>query len=109
MADIETVRRFRAAYEQQDADAARALMADTFVFTSPQDDHIDGDEWMARCFPTVDHFAESRVLQLVDAGDVVLMRYEYRLHDGVSYRNVEAVTVSDGLVSEIEVYFGGAI
>lgn len=109
MADIDVVREFRTAYEAQDAAAAGALMADDFRFTSPQDDHISKAEWLEKCFPTLDHFTDSRLLQLVDADGVVLMRYEYGLDDGSRYRNTEATTVRDGLIAEIEVYFGGAI
>jgi len=109
MENIDVVRDFRAAYEAQDAAAASALMADDFTFTSPQDDHIDKAAWLDTCFPTVDHFAYNRLLQLVDAGDVVLMRYEYGLHDGSRYRNMEATIVREGLIAEIEVYFGGAL
>jgi ketosteroid isomerase-like protein len=109
MADLDVVRRFREAYEAQDAAAAAALMADDFRFTSPQDDHIDKGEWLEKCFPTVDHFADNTLLQLVDAGDVVLMRYEYGLHDGSRFRNTEATTVREGLIAEVEVYFGGKL
>jgi ketosteroid isomerase-like protein len=105
----EIVAAFRRAYEQQDFAAARDLMADDFRFTSPQDDHIDKAAWLERCFPTVDHFASTRILQLVDAGDVVLLRYEYELHDGDRYRNTEAITVQDGKVADVEVYFGGKL
>ena len=109
MTDIDVVRRFRQAYEDQDVDAAQALMSEDFRFTSPQDDHIDKAEWLEKCFPTIDHFTDSRVLQLVDGGDVVLLRYEYGLHDGSRYRNAEATTVRDGLIAEVEVYFGGRL
>ena len=37
---------------QQDRDAAESLIADDFLFTSPQDDHIDRAAFFERCFPT---------------------------------------------------------
>jgi hypothetical protein len=39
----------------------------------------------------------------------VFVRYEYTLADGKRYRNVEAITVRDGLVRATEVYFGGEL
>ncbi len=38
----------------------------------------------------------------------MLHRYEYTVA-GRTYRNVEATRVQDGLVHEVEVYFGGAV
>jgi len=107
--NIEVVRRFRLAFDEQDADAARACMADDFRFTSPQDDHIDRDTWMRVCFPSADHFIDSNVSELVGHGDLVFSRYDYTLEDGTRWRNMEASTVRDGLVHEVEVYFGGRI
>ncbi len=97
------------AFHEQDRHAAEALMADDFVFTSPQDDHIDKDTWLERCFPSADHFDQpSATLQLIEADGLVLHRYEYTVN-GVDFRNVEALRVIDGRVQAVEVYFGGAI
>jgi ketosteroid isomerase-like protein len=38
---VSAVLAFMRAFQEQDRAAAEALMADRFVFTSPQDDHID--------------------------------------------------------------------
>ena len=105
----ETVLEFMRAFREQDASLALSLVADDFTFTSPQDDHLDRDTWLQRCFPTADHFdAPATTLQIVETGGVVLHRYEYSV-DGRTYRNVEASRVQDGLVQEVEVYFGGAV
>lgn len=109
MSPIDTVAAFMLAFRTQDRSAAEALAADDFVFTSPQDDHLDRATWFKICFPTADHFdAPSTTLQMVEAGGVVLHRYEY-VTGGVHYRNVEASRVENGKVREVEVYFGGAV
>lgn len=105
----ETVLEFVRAYREQDRNLALSLLADNFTFTSPQDDHLNKDTWLARCFPTADHFdAPATTLQIVEADGVVLHRYQYDV-DGRTYRNVEATRVRDGLVCQVEVYFGGAV
>ena len=105
----ETVLEFMRAYREQDENLALSLTADDFTFTSPQDDHLDRDTWLERCFPTVDHFdAPATTLQIVEVGGIVLHRYEYTVA-GRTYRNVEATRVRDVLVHEVEVYFGGAV
>ena len=106
---VETVEAFMRAFREQDRERAESLMADDFVFTSPQDDHLDKAAWLQRCFPTADHFDQAaRTLQLVEVDGVVLHRYEYGVN-GRRWRNTEATTVRDGRVLEVEVYFGGAV
>jgi len=107
--NVQVVRRLRMAFDEQDAATARRLLADDFRFTSPQDDHIDRDAWMRTCFPSADHFVQSHLSELGAHGDVVFSRYDYTLADGTHWRNMEAATVRDGQVHEVEVYFGGRI
>jgi hypothetical protein len=105
----ETVLEFSRAFREQDEALALSLMAPEFVFTSPQDDHLDRDAWLQRCFPSAGHFdAPAITLQIVEVGGVVLHRYEYAVA-GRTYRNVEATRVQDGRVRDVEVYFGGAV
>ncbi|MFF0990979.1 nuclear transport factor 2 family protein [Kocuria nitroreducens] len=104
----DVVRRLFAAYLAQDEAAARELVGDGFRFTSPQDDHIDRAAYFERCFPTADRVARQDLLQLVEAEPgLVLVRYEYELRTGGTFRNMEAITVRDGRVVEVQVYFGG--
>ena len=106
---VEVVRSFMKAFLEQDRARAEALMADDFVFTSPQDDHLDKATWLERCYPTADHFDEpSQTLEIAEIDGVVLHRYEYRVN-GVRWRNAEASQVEGGRVKSVEVYFGGAV
>ncbi|MEV6050874.1 nuclear transport factor 2 family protein [Streptomyces sp. NPDC052107] len=97
-------------YRSQDREAALPLYADDFTFTSPQDDHIGKAAFFERCFPTADRFTEQRILHLVAADEeVVFVQYEYELTSGERHRNMEAVTVRDGLIREVQVFFGGRV
>ncbi|MFC7328799.1 nuclear transport factor 2 family protein [Marinactinospora rubrisoli] len=97
-------------YRAQDREAALPLYADDFSFTSPQDDHIDKATFFERCFPTADRFTEQRLLHVVPADDgLVLVYYEYELVSGDRYRNMEAITVRDGLIRQVRVFFGGRV
>ncbi|MFF1281287.1 nuclear transport factor 2 family protein [Streptomyces sp. NPDC058299] len=98
------------AYRAQDRAAALPLYADDFTFTSPQDDHIDRAAFFARCFPTAGRFTDQRILHIVAVDEeLVLVHYEYEPTSGGRYRNVEAVTVRDGHIREVQVFFGGAV
>jgi len=99
------------AYLRQDRAAAEDLVADDLVFTSPQDDHIDRGAYFERCFPTTYRLRRQDLLHVTPAGDCdvdVFVMYEYELLDGSVHRNVELITVIDGTVREVQVFFGGS-
>ena len=109
MTDIDTVRAAVDAYQRQDAVAADRLFAPDFVFTSPQDDHIDKATYLKVCFPTADRFSDFESLEMVETDNGVLSLYEYELKDGSRFRNVELTRVRGDLIVEVQVYFGGRV
>jgi ketosteroid isomerase-like protein len=110
MTKTDVVRAAFEAYLAQDLPAERALLAEDFRFTSPQDDHIGKAAFLERCFPTAARLVSQRILDLVDAGgDGVFIRYEYELATGERHRNTEYIRVVDGLMVETEVFFGGRV
>jgi len=108
---VDTVRAVFDAYMRQDRDAEDRLLADDFVFTSPQDDHIDKATFFERCFPTADRFTTQEMIYVVPAGDDdVFAMYEYELKEtGEHHRNVELLTVRADRVVETQVFFGGRV
>lgn len=110
MANTDLVRTMFEAYLAQDAVTAARLLADDFVFTSPQDDHIDKASFMERCFPTADRVVSQEIVELVAAGnDGVFLMYEYELRTGERHRNTEFITVRNGQLVETQVFFGGRV
>ncbi|MFN2557045.1 MAG: nuclear transport factor 2 family protein [Nitriliruptorales bacterium] len=106
----DVVRAVFASYLDQDREAAEQLLADDFVFTSPQDDRIDKAAFFERCFPTVSRFRAYELQKVVPAaGDDVFVLYEYELQHGGRYRNVELLTVRDGRIVQTQVFFGGRV
>jgi ketosteroid isomerase-like protein len=105
---VDTVRAMFDSYQQQNRESAERLLADRFVFTSPQDDHIDRNAYFERCFPTANRFVRQDLLHVAQAdGDDVFVMYEYELQTGELHRNVEVLTVNDGQITEVQVFFGG--
>ncbi len=97
-----------AAYRDGDRAAAEQLLAPGVRFTSPQDDHIDRATYLARCFPTARRFSAQRILASSTVRDQVFVLYEYELADTRErFRNTEVLTVADGCIAEIQVFFGG--
>jgi len=111
MSNADVVRSLMQSYLAQDRQAAERLIADDFVFTSPQDDHIDRATFFERCFPASIHLGTQQLLHAATTeDDGVFVLYEYdSLTDGGRYRNAEYHTVRDGRVTEIQVFFGGRV
>ncbi|UKY54095.1 nuclear transport factor 2 family protein [Streptomyces inhibens] len=108
MSNVEVVRAAFAAYLAQDRAAIDRLLAEDFVFTGPQDDHIDKAAFLEICFPTADRLRRQEILDAVAIDDEqVYVRYAYELTTGERHRNVEVQTVRDGRITEAQVYFGG--
>ena len=102
------VRQMMTSYLDQDRATAERLLADDLQFTSPQDDHIDRATYLDRCFPTRDRVKWQNLMEVVELdADTVFIRYSYELIDGGQFRNAEVITLLDGQIHEIEVYFGG--
>ena len=104
----EVVRRMFAAYRTGDRVSAEELLSPGVRFTSPQDDHIDRDTYLARCFPTAKRFSTQRILSSATAADQVFVLYEYELAaTRERFRNTEVITVVGEQIAEIQVFFGG--
>jgi len=108
MDNTDVVRACFEAYLTQDRDRAESIIAPGFTFTSPQDDHIDRAAYFERCFPTAHRLRSQRILQAVPGeGDDVFVMYEYERLDGATHRNTELITVRDGQIVDVQVFFGG--
>lgn len=110
MTKAEIVRACFESYVRQDRAAAERLIGDPFVFTSPQDDHIGRAAYFEQCFPTMDRLRRHELLHVTPTdGDDVFVLYEYELTTGEVFRNTEVLTVHDGQVVEVQVFFGGQV
>lgn len=110
MSNLDVVRAYFESYLAQDRDAADQVIAEDFVFTSPQDDHIDKAAFFERCFPTATRLKAQQLLEVVPTqGDGVFVLYEYQLQTGQRHRNVELLTVRDRTVIDAQVFFGGRV
>jgi ketosteroid isomerase-like protein len=99
----------RAAYEcyvNQDRAKLEQLIAEDFHFTSPLDNRIDRKTYFERCWPNSENMAGIDFKHMVVEGDRVFVVYESMTRDGKWFRNCELVTVRDGQLTEVEVYFG---
>jgi len=103
---VELVRRYCAGWSDKDRTLVEQLTAEDFHFTSPLDNRIDRATYFQRCWPNSAHMQVIDVKRALTDGDTVLITYELTMKDGRRFRNTEAITVHDGLIHDVEVYFG---
>jgi ketosteroid isomerase-like protein len=94
------------AYASQDRAAMEALLAPDFHFTSPLDNRIDRATFFKRCWPGSETIEGFDFVRLAAEGQTVFVTYEGQRDGGKRFRNTEVVTVRDGRITEVEVYFG---
>lgn len=107
MDPLETARACYRAYETGDRAAAEALIADDLTFSSPADVGIDRARYFERCWPNAGAIAAYTFERLAElSGGEVLVTYVATRTDGSRLRNTEILTVRDGRIVAVEVYFG---
>lgn len=97
------------AYVAKNRAVIEKLIAADFHFTSPLDNRIDRATYFARCWPNSERIDGFKFINLVPDRDRVFVTYEGHTRNGERFRNTEIVTVRDGQIVEVEVYFGWSI
>jgi len=94
------------AYADKDRPSAEKLIADDFHFTSPLDNRIDRETYFERCWPNSKSILTFEFVRIVPQREQVIVTYEAQTSAGKRFRNTEILTVKDGVITEVEVYFG---
>lgn len=97
------------AWDRGDRAAMEALLADDFRFHSPPDPDLDRAGYFERCWPHHGATGRRDTVRVLASGDEVVVTYELRRPGEAAGRNTEVITVRDGLIAEVEVYFGYAV
>ena len=102
----EIVRRYYATYLTRDRAEMESLIAEDFSFTSPYDDAISREAFFIRCWPRGEHMNALTVEHVVADGESAYVTYLLSLKNGPDCRNTEYVTIKQGRIVRIDVYFG---
>ncbi len=97
------------AFANKDRAAMEKLVAADFHFTSPLDNRIDRARFFERCWPNSAAIAAFAFIHTVAMGDRVFVTYEGRSANGKAFRNSEIMTIRNGKITDVEVYFGWSI
>jgi ketosteroid isomerase-like protein len=104
--NVATARALYEAYEQKDREAAERLIADDFRFFSPWDNGLDRAKYFEVCWPVSEHLREIKLTDAVADGERVFVTYEILTSDKERFRNAEVLSLRNGRISAVEVYFG---
>jgi ketosteroid isomerase-like protein len=104
---LETAKAIFKAYVDKDRAAVERLITEDFRFTSPLDNALQREAYLRICWPnskTTKRFDFQRMVE--SGGDQVFVTYEADTTTGKRFRNTEVLTIRDGRISAVEVYFG---
>lgn len=106
---ISIVRKAYHAYATKDRALIESIIDDDFHFTSPYDNRIDRKTYFDRCWKNSETIIGFTFVNLVADKERVFVTYEAQREGGKPFRNTEIVTVRNGKIAEVEVYFGWSI
>ena len=106
MTNLEIARQSYLAFANSDRAANEAVIAEDFHFTSPLDNRIDRRTYFERCWPNNEGIRDFKFVRMIEHGDEVLVTYEGSSVTGNVFRNTEVLTIREGKIVEVEVYFG---
>ncbi|MET0209841.1 MAG: nuclear transport factor 2 family protein, partial [Burkholderiaceae bacterium] len=76
------------AYVDKSREAAEALIADDFRFTSPLDNQLDRSTYFSRCWPNSESMRAATVIEAFDGTEQAVVIYEAQM-DHKRFRNCE--------------------
>ena len=95
------------AFRSGDRELAERVFGAGLHFHAPPDPDLDRAGYFERCWPQAGgRIEEFEFVRLFERGEEVFVTYEARRSDGSRFRNSEILTVREGQIVEIEVYFG---
>jgi ketosteroid isomerase-like protein len=106
---VSIARRAYQAYVYNDRAAIEAIIGDDFHFTSPRDNRINRETYFDKFWKNSDTITGCTFINLAADGKHVFVTYEGQRSTGKPFRNTEIVTVRNGKIVEVEVYFGWSI
>jgi hypothetical protein len=102
------IRDYFEGWQKKEWTQVAAQLDDRFTFTSPApDDHINIEQFKAKCWPQAEHINGFEFVKIVDLGTEALAMMHVITKDKKLIRNVEYFQFKNGKIASIEVFFGG--
>ena len=106
MSPVEIAKQSFLAFTSGDRAANEAVIADDFSFTSPLDNQLDRATYFERCWPNNESISGFEFIRVIGHDNEVIVTYEGTATSGRRFRNTEVLTIENGKIRKVEVYFG---
>ena len=100
------VREYFAALENHEKDVVENLLDEDFTFTSPSEDHINKDEFLARLWDKQKSITSFEIKELITNDDEAFVTYEATMASGEHFQNTEIIKFRDEKIEEVKLYYG---
>ena len=85
------------------------VVNEAFRFSSPRDNRIDRAAYFRHCWKNSEAIAGRKMIHIFADGEQVFVTYELAWTTGRTSRNTEILTLRNGKIIDVEVYFGWSI
>jgi SnoaL-like domain len=104
------IRKYYSGWEKKEWSTIDSVLADSFTFTSPNDDdHIDKRAFKARCWGQAKYIERFDLESVLGSDNEAFVKYLCRTTQGTRFRNIDYFRLAGGRIGTIEVYFGGRL
>jgi ketosteroid isomerase-like protein len=107
--NMAVVQKYFQAYTDKDRAAIEAVVDEAFRFSSPRDNRLDRATYFRRCWKVSEAIVRRKTIHMLANGDRVFVTYELAFASGRISRNTEIITLRNGKIVDVEVYFGWSI
>ena len=107
--NISIVQKYFQAYTDKDRAAIEAVVDEAFRFSSPRDNRIDRETYFRRCWKVSEAIVGREMIHILADGERVFVTYELTRTTGRASRNTEILTLRNGKIVDVEVYFGWSV
>ena len=110
MTKKQLIRTYYSGWEKKEWSLVNSVLADSFTFTSPnEDDHISKRAFNKRCWPQAEFIERFELESVLERDSEAFVKYLCRTTKGTSFRNVEYFRFAGRKIKAIEVHFGGRL
>ncbi|HQY51629.1 MAG TPA: DUF4440 domain-containing protein [Ignavibacteria bacterium] len=108
MTKSEIIRKYLGSYETGERKTIENILSEEFIFSSPQDDHIDRAAYFEKCWPMNTQKPFIPIETIVESGEEAFVIYDCNM-SGMKFRNTEYIKFSADKIISVEVFFGNEI
>lgn len=97
------------AFQNRQREVLYNLFSDDFNFSSPNDKGLNKDQFFKICYPFSEKVIRFEFMKVVEDGNDVFVTYRCSAKSQPDFENTELLTIKNGKIRSVKVFFGGSI